>query len=295
MISEQHKIYSFLDYRRYLKAYYDYSKDHDPTFSYRAFSRQVGVKAPNFLQWLIEGNRNLAKKTIAKVASAMQLDPKEEEYFTALVHFNQSKTINEKTRFFEKLMELYPAVTATALTQAQYQHYANWYNEAIRELLNYYRLDPDEKWAFRKLARMLRPEITESQARTSLKQLMQLGLVKKRNDGRFRLVDEFITTGDEAKNFFIQKYHEAMITIARESMDRFPSEIRDISSVTMSISDECFTLIKKEVQQMRKRVLELVKMDTNPNNVYQLNFQLFPLVKKTPARVSRVNNDHAHP
>jgi uncharacterized protein (TIGR02147 family) len=85
-----------------------------------------------------------------------------------------------------------------------------------------------------------------------------------------------------------------MITIARESMDRFPSEIRDISSVTMSISDECFALIKKEVQQMRKRVLELVKIDTNPNNVYQLNFQFFPLVKKTPTRVSRVNNVRAH-
>jgi uncharacterized protein (TIGR02147 family) len=294
MINEPHKIYSFLDYRQYLKAYYDYSKDHDPAFSCRAFSRQVGVKAPNFLQWLIEGKRNLAKKTLVKVASAMQLGPKEEEYFTTLVHFNQAKTINEKTCFFEKLIELHPHVKSTALTQAQYQHYANWYNEAIRELLNYYRLDPDEKWAFRKLARTLCPEITESEARTALKQLVGLGLVKKGPDGRVRQVNEFIATGDEVKSFFIQKYHEAMITIARESMDRFPSEIRDISSVTMSISDECFALIKKEVQQMRKRVLELVKIDTNPNNVYQLNFQFFPLVKKTPTRVSRVNNVRAH-
>ena len=108
MINESHRIYSFLDYRQYLKAYYDYSKDHDPAFSCRAFSRQVGVKAPNFLQWLIEGKRNLAKKTLVKVASAMQLGPKEEEYFTTLVHFNQAKTINEKTCFFEKLIELHP-------------------------------------------------------------------------------------------------------------------------------------------------------------------------------------------
>ena len=78
----------------------------------------------------------------------------------------------------------------------------------------------------------------------------------------------------------MQKFHEKMIALARESMDRFPSETRDISSVTMSISNDCFALIKKEVQQMRKRVMELITMDKQPENVYQLNFQLFPLVPK---------------
>jgi len=271
-------IYSFLDYRQYLKAFYNYCKNNDKSFSYRVFSRHAGVKAPNFLQWLIEGKRNLANKTIDNVTAAMKLGPKEKEYFATLVYFNQSKTIDEKTRFFKKLMELHIPIATTALTQVQYEHYANWYNEVIRELLNYYRFDPNEKWAYRKLARTLNPKITESQARNAIKQLLQLGLVKKGQNGIFRQVDEFVSTGDEAKSFFIRKYHETMIARARESMDRFPSEVRDISSVTMSISDECFALIKQEVRQMRKRVMELVKMDTRPNNVYQLNFQFFPLV-----------------
>ena len=280
MISKKPKIYSYLDYRQYLKAYYDYCKKHIPAFSYRSFSSKAGVKAPNFLQWLIEGKRNLAKESISKVAGALELNKRDEEYFRNLVLFNQAESIQEKTACFENLIPFHTPVGARALTQAQYRHYDAWYNEAIRELLKYRPFDPSEKWAYRKLGKMVCPAITESLARKAIRQLLDLGLVKRADNGIIRQAEDFITTGDEVRSFFVQKFHEKMIALARESMDRFPSETRDISSVTMSISNDCFALIKKEVQQMRKRVMELITMDKQPENVYQLNFQLFPLVPK---------------
>lgn len=279
MITKKPEIYSYLDYRQYLKACYVYCKKHIPSFSYRSFSSKAGVKAPNFLQWLIEGKRNLAKGSISKVAGALELDKREGAYFRNLVLFNQAESIREKTACFENLIAFHTPVGARALTQSQYRHYNAWYNEAIRELLKYRPFNPDEKWAYRKLGKMVCPAISESQARKAIRQLLDLGLIREDN-GIIRPAEDFITTGDEVRSFFVQKFHENMIALARGSMDRFPSETRDISSVTMSISDDCFSLIKKEVQQMRKRVLELIKMDRQPENVYQLNFQLFPLVPK---------------
>jgi uncharacterized protein (TIGR02147 family) len=274
------KIYNYLDYRLYLKDYYSYKKEHFHDFSYRYFSEQVGVKAPNFLQWLIEGKRNLAVKTIPRVARALQFDSEEEKYFFTLVCFNQAGTIAAKTAFFENLVEIHKPIKSRELSRTQYEHYNHWYNEALRELLKYTRFSPSERYAYRKLGKKVCPAISESQVRKAIQQMLDLGLVHEDKTGVVKQTDNFITTGDEANSFFIQKFHETMITLARESMDRFPSEFRDISSVTMSISGPCFALIKKEVQQLRKRVMELVKLDSNPDSVYQLNFQLFPLVPK---------------
>jgi uncharacterized protein (TIGR02147 family) len=278
-------IYSFLDYRTYLKEYYIRSKNSGTDFSYRSFSKLVGVKAPNFLQWLILGKRNLADETIPKVAMALGLDGKEAEYFRTLVLFNQAKTLKSKTACFEKIIGHHSSPVTQTLTRAQYSHYNRWYNEAVRELLKYVEFNPSEKYAFRRLSKMLCPAITESQARKAIRQLLELGLVVKDKDGILRQADVFITTGDEVRSFFVQKFHENMIALAGESMDRFPSQFRDISSVTLSISDECFALVKKEVQQMRKRVMELAHADKQPGSVYQLNFQFFPLVPKKGNRI----------
>jgi uncharacterized protein (TIGR02147 family) len=273
-------IYSFLDYRLYLKNYYNQAKKANHNFSYRYFSRKVGVKAPNFLQWLIEGKRNLAKNTIPKVAKALKLNQKESEYFTNLVLFTQAKTINTKTGYFEKLLEIRKSFNAKQLEESQYEHYSNWYYEAIRELLKYIEFNPKPRYAYRNLGKMVCPAITESQARKAIKQLLKLGLVFQDKNSIIKQSEDFITTGDEVNSFFVRKFHETMISLAKESQDRFQPEVRDVSSVTMSISDDCFALIKKEIRQMRKRVMELVEMDNKPNNVYQLNFQFFPLVPK---------------
>jgi uncharacterized protein (TIGR02147 family) len=117
-------------------------------------------------------------------------------------------------------------------------------------------------------------------ARKAVKQLLKLGLISEVPDGSLQQADTFISTGDEVDSFLIKTFHQTMITLAGESLDRFPKELRDVSSVTMSISNECFDLIKGEIQLFRKRILEMVKVDKTPENVYQLNFQFFPLTKK---------------
>jgi uncharacterized protein (TIGR02147 family) len=270
-------IYFYLDYREYLGEYYKKAKKASSHFSFRQFSNRVGVKASNFLQWLIEGKRNLSKSTIPRVTKALGLNDQESEYFQYLVLFSQANTIKEKTEYFHMLSSLRRPVDHKRVTETQYEHYRNWYNNAIRELLKFYNFQEDEKWAFRKLAKMLAPAISESQAKRAIDQLIELGMAKKDTNNRVKQTEAVITTGDEVKSFFVRKFHESMIALAKESIDRFPREYRDVSSLTMSVSDECANLIKKEIQQFRKRIMEMVKLDKSPNQVRQLNFQFFPL------------------
>lgn len=273
-------VYQYLDSKEYLSDYYQAMKSKDPSFSYRSFSASLGIKAPNFLQWIIEGKRDLAEKKIFPVASIIGLKNKEVEYFYLLVKFGQSKTISEKDDYFNKLIELRKPFVISVLDEYQYKHFNNWYNEVIRVLLNMINFNPNEQYAFRRLARMLRPKITESEARSAIKKMLALGLVKKDSEGYIRQTDKIISTGDEVRSFFIKRYHEEMIDLAKASMDNFPSEERDVSGITMNVSDKCFQLIKKEIQQTRKRILELIEMDEESDRLYQMNIQIFPIAKK---------------
>lgn len=272
-------IYCYTDYRTYLRDFYKKKKEISPGFSYRVFSRRAEVKAPNFLQWLIEGKRNLALTTIPRVCVALGLKEEEHAYFYDLVLFNQARTIKEKTDHFLNLAELRKQSRITLINELQFEHYQNWYNEAIRELLRFYKFIPSEKYAYRKLARRLSPEIDENMARKAIRQLLKLGLLEEGEDGALKQTEQFISTGDEVDSFLIKTFHKTMITLAGDSIDRHSKEIRDISSVTMSISNDCFNLIKNEIQLFRKRILEMVKVDKESENVYQLNFQFFPLTK----------------
>lgn len=273
-------IYSYLDFREFLLDYYNNMKENDNSFSYRSFSYSLGIKAPNFLQWIIEGKRYISIKKIAPVASVIGLNEDETQYFSVLVSFGQAKSISDKDKYFNRLLELRKPFTVSTLEEYQYDHFSNWYNEAIRVLLNMIDFHPHEHYSFRRLARMLRPKISESQARGAIKKLLSLGMAKKDEQGYIRQTERIISTGNEVRSFFIKRYHEGMIDLAKASMDNIPPEERDVSGITMNVSDSCFNLIKKEIQQTRKRILEMVDMDENPDNLYQLNVRLFPIAKK---------------
>ncbi len=278
MEMENHRtnIFLYLEYRKYLSDYYTLAKKTNPKFSFRYFSHLAGVKAPNFLQLLIQGKRNLKEATISNVVKALDLRTEEAEYFRLLVLFDRETATEKKAGIFKKLINMRKPYQIDTLSEKQLEHYEKWYNKAIRELLGFYKFNPDEKFAYRKLAKMVSPSISESQARSSVKSMLKLGLLKKQGT-HITQTQRFISTGDELNSLFIRKFHKAMMMLAHDASDHFQPEERDISSLSISISRDGYNTIKNEIQLFRKRLLEIVKQDACPENVYQVNFQLFPL------------------
>jgi uncharacterized protein (TIGR02147 family) len=270
-------IYIYLEYRKYLQDYYLLKKKQNNLFSFRVFSRMAGVNTPNFLQLLIQGKRNLKESTITSVSKAIGHNEEEAAYFRLLVKFDQANVVEEKTDYFLQLSKIRKPYKINNITDIQFEHYRCWYYKAIRELLAFYPFYPDEQYAYRNLATILRPAIKQKEASTAIKHMLKLGLLKKDESNRIVPTARFITTGDEVNSLFVRKFHEAMMEIAKESQDNFPPDKRDVSCLTVSISDEGFDIIKKEIQLFRKQLLEIVKRDDNPKNVFQINFQLFPL------------------
>jgi uncharacterized protein (TIGR02147 family) len=270
-------IFEYDNYRSYLKDLYKYYKETKPQFSYRYFSQKAGFRSPNFLQLVIEGKRNLSPESIERFTNALKLTKKEAEFFRILVHLNQARTVGEKKIYAEQLMQFRPFRYIHPLRQDQYRYYTDWYNIPIRELTMLPEFSEDPSW----IARRLIPPISPQQAQKALDLLLQLGLLERDESGRLVQADAFISTGDEVTSTSVANYHRAMIERGAEALDRFPGPDRDISSVTMALSDKNFREIKALIQRFRKELLAIADQDRAPEGVYQVNFQLFPLAKCT--------------
>ncbi len=94
-------VFRYHDYRRFLGAYYQAKKPSG--FSYRAFARAARLGAPNYLQLVINGRRNLTPAMASRFAETCGLAKEAARYFVALVAFNQAEPGEERNTRYREL------------------------------------------------------------------------------------------------------------------------------------------------------------------------------------------------
>jgi len=266
-------IYEYLDYRDFLKDFYESRKKQNYYFSYRFLSDKVGID-PSYLAKVLIKTRHIADKSIGRFGAFCKLNERECEYFETLVHFAKAKTNKQSKLYFDKLLKL-KKVIDIQLEEYQYEFYQKWYYSAVRSVLEYFDFNGD----YSALAKQLSPEISAKEAKQSIKLLEKLCLIYKNKVGRYVLTDKAITTGDAWRSLAIASFQEETISLAKESISRHPQEIRDISTITMNINKENFHEIKERIKEFRSSLIQYANESTLPDSVYQMNIQLVPLSK----------------
>jgi uncharacterized protein (TIGR02147 family) len=266
-------VYGYLDYRAFLRDYYASKKLASRGFSYRAFSKRAGVASPNYLKLVVDDKRSLSPKMAERFAHACGLDADASRYFVHLVGFNQAKTSVERAQFYDKLTGFQRYRQAHKLELAHAAYYSDWYMPAIRELAASQEFRDDAEW----IADRLIPKITPLQAERAIETLTELGLLVRDADGRLVQADALLSTGPETRGLHIVAFHRAMTQRAIESIDIVPAAERDISSLTLCLGRTGLKTLKERLQRLRRELLELSALETDPEQVVQVNFQLFPL------------------
>lgn len=267
------KIFEYTNYRAFLSDLYRYRKAQSSKVSFRQLARAAGFSSPNFLKLVMDGQRNLSRSGIDQVAKAIRLKQDEATFFRNLVFFNQATRAEEKQFFAEQLLRSASLKRLKPLQRAQFEVFSHWYTLAIRELVTLTGFQENPAWIAGKLV----PAITPAEAAGALETLLALGLLSRSPEGRLVQSEAQLTTGDEVYSVSVAKYHREMMARAADSIDRFPAEKRDISSVTLALSKEGAARIKKMVQEFRKEVLAAAAQEASPSGIYQFNFQVFPL------------------
>lgn len=268
-------LFSFDDYRLFLRRWYEEMKQTRSALTYRSFAAKAGFQTSNFLMLVIQGKRNLTEDSLAKVVKGLELNKHEATFFRSLVFFNQAKTTEEKQRYYDHLIQTKRFQEAKPIERQQYEYYAKWYHPVIRELIASPTFDGTSDW----LAHRLNPQVTRSQCAKSMELLQSLGLILQTRSGRWEQTDSLVSSGEGLRSLIVHNYHKSILELARTMMDRLSAKERETSTMTIGVSKAQLQEIRERIAAFRQDILRIASGNTAPEEVAQLSIQFFPLTK----------------
>jgi len=250
---------------------FEHMKNTHKSFSHRQFASKAGFRSSNYVLLVMQGKRNLSSEAIIKVAKALKLKKKESEFFENLVRFNQAKSDEEKNFYYGKISNNREYSKSRKIEKGHYRYYSNWYVPVIREMVLTDGFDESPKW----IAGHIKPRITEAEAASGLKLLIDLGLLTRSDSGKLVQSDSHIFSGDDVTSLAIANFQREMMKLAAGSIDLQKSGEREIGSLTFAVSRDKLMEAKRMIREFRTKIAGFLAEAECADAVYQFNFQLF--------------------
>lgn len=264
----------YTDYRLYMQDYYEERKK-TSVFSWREFSKIAGFASPVYLKLVCEGKSSLSKVKMRRVAEAMNLAGMELEYFELMVVFGNAKTDAIKKDSLLKMECMAKEHRVRVVNSDAFEFYSDWVHPVIRELA------PMMQGRFPKdLAEACNEEISAEEVRRVLAFLTKTGFLKKTADNAFEQTEKTVIGSTDALPIAIREMHKTMAEFAVDAVHKYAPDERHFVGVTLGVNREAYDRITKEIDNCCKKIVSIAGEYKNLDQVYRLNFQLFPFTKK---------------
>jgi len=249
-----------------------------PSLGLRGLSRRAGFRSPSTLSMICRGQRRLTYSGAEKLARGLALSGRRKSYLLALVSYEHASTAEEKIEARERLLKLKSQSDETQLNLRQYRCLAVWYYPAIYEMVALVDFRPDAEW----IAKKLGGQVSEAEVRRAVGDLINLGLLVQK-ENKLVQTETAVSTAEDVKDIAVHRYHQAMLERAQAAL-AIPLDEREMNGLTVRLSSKQMPLVKEKIRKFRKELNELLSSQTDADQVYQLNVQLFPLTVKDTNR-----------
>ncbi|MDZ4676458.1 MAG: TIGR02147 family protein [Oligoflexia bacterium] len=266
-------IYSYQDFRNYLKDYYKVRRSTDRKFSIRFFARIAGLRSQNYLKVVMDGSRSLTNRNVPKFIKGLGLDHARAEYFEALVHLNQSRDNVEYRKYLNRVLHLQKKKSALTLDSAQHEFFTTWYHIVIFEMLCQDNFVEDPAL----ISRRLKGLVTPSQVHESLELMEKIGIIK-RHDKKLMPIAAQIAAPENVSVKEFRKFHDSFIEQASQALHFDKPEDREIRTLTIALTPTQLPQFKLKLKDFL-REMNAYFSHGNGTSVYQLNLQFFKLTK----------------
>ncbi|HLD44323.1 MAG TPA: TIGR02147 family protein [bacterium] len=267
------QILDYSDYRVFLKELYERRKQISGKYSYRQYADDLGFSASNYLHLVVAGQRNLSPSAAAKIMVHFKWTAQQKKYFRALVLYNQSTKADEQEACFRALEKIL-GKKRVMIGPDQAAYFSRWYLPVLKEMVALKNFVPHLNW----ISKTLFPCVDEPLVKEGLAILERLKMIKRVKD-RWVQEAEHLTTPLQINSSMVHGYHREMLKLSANALN-MDSAHRDISTMTMSLSQRQFDWLKQRVIDFRDEVQqELQGMRDEQTLVAQLNIQLFPVTR----------------
>jgi uncharacterized protein (TIGR02147 family) len=265
-------VFDYLEYRDYLKDSFDERKSEDPFFSYRILAGMLGLDTSNMFR-ILHGEAHLPARCQPSALDFLGLSGRSAEYFILLIGYARERGAKAKKEILEKALSLRDVARRQLEEEQMASYFGDWWVVAVRSLLEVLdgRSNPAE------IARRLAPNVPEEEVARALQILKDLGLVKKASSDRLVLAEAHVTAGGELKTKAVRQFQKQILSLASESLERFPRESRDVSTLTLAVDSKAFEEIREILRECRRQIQKRVEDAKKPDRVMQLSMAFFPV------------------
>lgn len=265
----------YRDYRSCMQDFYDERK-RTCSFTWREFARLAGFTSPTYLKLVCEGKSSLSELGIERVASAMNLGGFEYAYFRSLVHYNQAKDDETKKNAFASMKDIAKANKIRVVDGDTFTYFESWKNPVLRELVA---MMPGA--TPKAVAEMCWQPITADEVRKSLNFMVSVGILQRKSKNVYVQTEKALVGNSDVMPLVLRSMHREMAGFAQKAIDEFDVNDRDVSGITMGIDRDTYEQIVRELESCRRKIVAIANTCKEPNQVYRLNLQMFPLSKNT--------------
>lgn len=243
----------------------------NPRYSLRAFARSLGFEA-SVVSQILAGKRVPSFKTAQKLTESLGLSPEEADHFLAsLAEVHRSRGLERLNPYFRKL----PAAVAKPreLSLELFRVIADWYHYAILALSLTQGFRSEAQWIASELG------ISVTEAKLAIDRLLSLGLLKHEGNRLVCSTEGFTTADKQMTNAALKRRQKQILEKAIESLENDPIEVRNHSSMTMSVDPEKIPAAKQMIEEFTQKLCQFLESG-NQTQVYELGIALYPLQKR---------------
>lgn len=271
MLEGMPSLWTSTDYRAFLRDWLESERRVRPALSLRWMAQKLAMDA-SLLSKILAQERHLSHSRVQPVCDLLGLEGAEAEYFRLCVHYAKAKGHREAQACFARMAEL-RRVSPVPLDDIQVAYWESWVHVAVRSLLSCGAFR--DEWEA--LGARLRPRQSARKVREAVHLLERLGLAFRDEDGIWQVRESFLRDGSPAQAPMVRHFHRQSLLLSLESIEGLPRELRDLSSLTVSIPAEGYPRLVEMAREFRARVLAAVAAMDNPDRVYQMSLQIVPL------------------
>ncbi len=241
-----------MDGRLLLKQQFQERKNRNPSYSLRAFARDLNVSVTALSQYLSR-KRDFSKTNKDNILKKLQFSPL------------------EKQAFLEQKPPTPAEYNKAILSDDLFNLIGDWISFALLSMARMNSQSAEPHVISKKLG------VSTHEVTQALERLKRMKLILVKNN-RLKRTDKLLSSTDDVPSQAIRKYHLSILQKAQDALQREPVERRDFVALTFPASLKNMSQIKKILRTTQSRISNLAQT-TAGEDVYVVSMQFFPLTQ----------------
>ena len=272
-------IFNYASPRQFLLDTLSSKQKLDPEFSVRKWAKEMDLKSHTLLVMLLQGTRPLRVKHAAFLAKGLRLSSQEKLYLQALIQFEGAEDPEEKSLYELWLSDLNPGKEFRTKEVDEFMVISHWVHMAILAITQLRDFESSAQWIHARL----KSKVEISEINAALTRLLSLGLLVKNKEGKLEATFNRVTTRDDVANAGARKYHQEVLKLAGQAIDKSPITQREAQSFVLSVSHDKIPLAKEMIRKFRAQFAQAIGSDAG-SEVYQMTVQFFQLTESPTSK-----------